>query len=95
MSSDTAEFKYRLTKICVRTGKEYYHLIPDVAFDIPLKKLSGLDVIITHPKFCVISFPDCDVTVFSSGRMLIEEIPENSETRAREIVNTILSAWRK
>ncbi len=95
MSSDTAEFKYRLTKICVRAGKEYYHLFPEVSLVFPLKNLNELDVKISRPKFCVIAFPDCDVTVFSSGRMLIEEIPENSEKRAREVVDIILSAWCK
>jgi hypothetical protein len=95
MSLSNTDFPYRLAKICVRAGKEYYHLLPDVPLDIPLNSLNTLEVKIAHPKFCVISFPDCSVTIFASGRMLIEELPENSEKRVPEIVETILSALRR
>jgi len=95
MLSDISDFNYRLVKVCGRAGKEYYHLFPEVSLVFPLSNLSELDVKISRPKFCVISFCDCNVTVFSSGRMLIEEIPENSETRVREIVDMILAAWCK
>jgi N12 class adenine-specific DNA methylase len=95
MLSDISDFNYRLIKVCGRAGKEYYHLFPEVSLVFPLSNLNELDVKISRPNFSVIAFSDCDVTVFSSGRMLIEEIPENSEARAREIVDKILSAWCK
>jgi hypothetical protein len=90
-----SDFDYRLIKVCGRAGKEYYHLFPEVSFSFPLENLNELNVKISRPKFCVIAFQDCEVTVFSSGRMLIEEIAENSEKRAREIIDIILSTCYK
>jgi hypothetical protein len=56
-----------------------------------LQDFGNMNVINSHAKFSVISFPDCHVTVFASGRMLIENLPQNAEKRAREIIKEIIS----
>ncbi len=47
-----------------------------------------------NTKFVVIAFDDCDVTVFVSGRMLIENIPAGCEQRAHAKVKQIIKLWQ-
>ncbi len=90
-----SNLEYTLVKVCSRAGIEYYHIYPEKSIGFLPKDYSDLDVHISHPKFSVISFPDCDVTIFASGRMLIENLPEDSEERARAIVRKIMKIWRQ
>lgn len=82
--------QYKLTMLCRRGGREFYHVCPSQSIDVRLHNHTNLKVLISHPEYSVISFPDCNVTVFSSGRMLIENLPEDSEDRARAIVSEII-----
>lgn len=87
------DFQYSLIKVCHRAGREYYHVYPEKSIGYLPESFKDLKIIISRPKFCVISFDDCDITIFDSGRMLIEDLPEDSEKRAREIVKAIISQW--
>jgi len=87
------DFQYKLIKICSRAGKEYYHVYPQEPIGFSSPDFRNLNVKMSHPKFSVISFPDCHVTVFASGRMLIENLPQNAEKRAREIIKEIITHW--
>ncbi len=82
--------QYKLTMLCRRGGREFYHVCPNKSIGVRLHNHKDLKVLISHPKYSVISFPDCNVTVFSSGRMLIENLPEDSEDRAHAIVREII-----
>lgn len=86
-----SDFQYELIKICSRAGKEYYHVYPQEPMAFLSQDFGNMNVINSHAKFSVISFPDCHVTVFASGRMLIENLPQNAEKRAREIIKEIIS----
>jgi len=88
------DFQYRLIKVCSCIGKEYFHIFPAHPFNQMPEHWRGLAVKVKHTKFVVIAFDDCDVTVFVSGRMLIENIPEGSEQRARAIVEEIIKRWQ-
>jgi hypothetical protein len=90
-----ADFEYSLTRVCRRGGKEYYLVYPDSKIGTLPKNFEGLRVLVSHPKFSVVSFPDCNVTLFASGRMLIEDLVEDSEARAHAVVRQILSIWLK
>jgi|GEM_PF-2012538 len=85
--------QYKLTMLCRRGGREFYHVYPDKSIGVLPHNHKDLKVLISHPKYSVISFPDCNVTVFASGRMLIENLPEDSEKRAHAIVREIISVW--
>jgi len=85
------EFNYSLIKICFRAGRGYYHIYPETQFNLNLEQFQNFKLTTKHPKYAVINFPDCNVTVFSSGRMLIEDLPQDSEKRAKEIVDQIIS----
>lgn len=88
------DFQYRLIKICSLAGKEYFHIFPTQPFDKMPGDWQGLIIKAQHTKFVVISFDDCDVTVFVSGRMLIENIPAGCEQRAHAIVKKIIKLWQ-
>ena len=88
-----ADFPHQLIKVCSRTGMEYYHVVPEHAIGYFPGDFKDLKIKISNPKFCVISFPDCDVTVFPSGRMLIENLSIGSDERARTIVKEIVARW--
>lgn len=89
-----AHFEYTLTRICTRSGVEFYHVFPKHPLGYLPREFKGLNIKIQNTKFCVISFPDCDVTVFPSGRMLIENLSLGSEERARTIVKEIVARWQ-
>lgn len=88
------DFQYRLIKICSLAGKEYIHIFPAQPFDKMPEDWQGLIIKEQHTKFVVIAFDDCDVTVFVSGRMLIENIPTGCEQRAHAIVKKIIRLWQ-
>ena len=88
-----SDFQYELIKICSRSGKEYYHVYPQEPIGFSSPDFGNMNVINSHAKFSVISFPDCHVTVFASGRMLIENLPADSEKRARKIIKEIITHW--
>ncbi len=88
-----ADFEYSLTRVCRRGGKEYYLVCPDRTIGALPKNYGALHVLVSHPKYSVVSFPDCRVTLFASGRMLIEDLAEDSEARAHAVVRDILSIW--
>ena len=71
-------------------GKEYFHIFPVHPFNQMPEHWRGLTVKVKHTKFVVFSFYDCEVTVFLSGRMLIENVPAGCEQRARAIVEEII-----
>lgn len=89
-----ADFEYTFTKVCTRNGVEFYHILPKHSLDYLPRSFKDLKVKIQNAKFCILSFNDCDVTVFPSGRMLIENLPIGSEERARMIVKEIMAYWQ-
>lgn len=90
-----SSFRYSLIKVCHRAGREYYHIYPEKSIGYFPKDFKKFTIKITHPEFFVLSFTDCNVTLFKSGRMLVEDLPENSEKRAREIIDEIIAHWIK
>ncbi len=88
-----ANFAYSLTRVCRRGGKEYYLVNPGSTIGALPKNFGSLHVLVSHPKFSVVSFPDCNVTLFASGRMLIEDLAEDSEARAHTVVQQLLDIW--
>lgn len=88
------DFQYRLIKVSSLAGKEYFHIFPAHPFNQMPEHWQGLTIKDQHTKFVVIAFCDCEVTVFPSGRMLIENIPAGCEQRARAIVEEIIKLWQ-
>lgn len=86
-------FEYSLIKVCHRAGREYYHIYPERPIGKFPKNFEKFNVKIRHPEFYVLAFPDCNVTVFKSGRMLVEDLPENSEARVRQVIEEITTHW--
>jgi len=84
----------QIIKVCSRSGFEYFHVQPRKPFRCPPRRWRGLKVKIFTPKYCVVAFADCEVLVFPTGRMLIENLPVGSEDRVKAIVKKIRSGWR-
>jgi hypothetical protein len=89
-----SDFKYELIKVCSRKGRSYYHVYPQESIGFLPADFKTLNVKLSQQKFSVISFADCDVTVFASGRMLIENL-EGVEDRAHAIVKQIVDLVRQ
>lgn len=88
-------FNYSLIKVCHRAGREYYHIYPEKPIGYFPDDFAEFNIKVSHSEFYVLSFPDCNVTIFKSGRMLVEDLPENSEGRARQVIEEIISHWLK
>ena len=89
------DFKYRLIRLCHRGGVAFYHVYPESEIGYLPQDYGDLKLLVSHPRFSVVSFPDCTVTLFASGRMLIEDLVEDSEGRAHAIIREIISMWRR
>jgi hypothetical protein len=88
------DFNYSLVRVCSRDGIEFFHVLPEHPINYLPDSFKDLEVTTSHRMFRIISFPDCKVTVFPSGRMLIENLPSGSEQRARAIVDEIIAHWQ-
>jgi len=77
-----SNFRYDLISVCSRAGKEFFHVYPHGDYHFNLDK-----------DFLVSKVGGYYVTVFPSGRMLIESLPEGSINLARTIVEKIASKW--
>ncbi|RKX69950.1 hypothetical protein DRP53_06585 [candidate division WOR-3 bacterium] len=83
------DFDYELVKVCSRGGKEFYHIYPRTPLTRLPDSLARFEIKKRHEKYVVVEVDGYDVTIFTTGRMLIENLPENSEAKAKAIIEKI------
>ncbi len=81
---------FEIFRVCSRGGHEYYHIIPKKELNDFPENVQKLSIAEKKDKYLVLKMPDCKVTLFKGGRMLIEDLPEGSDTRAQAIVEEIM-----
>ena len=83
-------FQFEIFRVCSRAGHEYYHIFPKQKLgDFP-EQVNRFRIIEKKEGYIVLDLSDCKVTLFKCGRILIEDLPENSDFRAKEIVEAIM-----